>query len=105
MKMVVKYLPRVIAHLDDLEARTELSWASTIATSQFAQLGGGGGVGTCHGIEHALSGYRDITHGDGLAALFPAWMRSFYQVRKDRFRSLGKMSLVKRMVSRLQRSF
>ena len=39
MKMVVKYLPRVIAHPDDIEARTQLSWASTIAMSQFARLG------------------------------------------------------------------
>ena len=44
MKMVVKYLPRAIAHLDDIEARTQLSWASTIAMSQFARLGGGGGI-------------------------------------------------------------
>jgi hypothetical protein len=90
MKMVVKYLPRVISRLDDLEARTELSWASTIAMSQFAFLGSNGEVcATCHSIEHALSGYYDITHGDGLAALFPAWMRSFSTVRAERFRSLG----------------
>ncbi|MDD5289465.1 MAG: iron-containing alcohol dehydrogenase, partial [Dehalococcoidales bacterium] len=90
MKMVVKYMPRVMAHLDDLEARTELSWASTIAMSQLARLGSGGGSMTCHGIEHALSGYYDVTHGDGLAALLPAWMRSFYQVRESRFKSLGR---------------
>ena len=90
MKMVVEYLPRVIVHLDDLEARTELCWASAIATSPFGQLGGGGGPATCHGIEHALSGYYNITHGDGLAALFPAWMRSFNKVRENRFRLLGK---------------
>ena len=89
MKMVVKYLPRVITHLDDIEARTQLSWASTIAMSQFVRLGSGGGDQTCHGIEHALSGYYDVTHGDGLAAIFPAWMRSFYQVRQDRFRLFG----------------
>ena len=90
MKMVVKYLPRAIAHLDDLEARTQLSWASTIAMSQFARLGGGGGDMTCHCIEHAVSGYYDVTHGDGLAAIFPAWMMSFYQVRQARFDALGK---------------
>ena len=60
MKMVVQYLPRVIAHLDDLEARTQLSWASTIAMSKFAQLGSRGGPLTCHGIEHALSGYYEL---------------------------------------------
>ena len=90
MKIVVKYLPRAIAHLDDIEARTQLCWASTIAMSQFARLGGGAGDLTCHGIEHAVSGYYDVTHGDGLAAIFPAWMRSFYQVRQDRFKSFGK---------------
>ena len=28
-----------------------------------------------HGIEHALSGYYDITHGIGLAILTPSWMK------------------------------
>lgn len=90
MKMVVKYMPRVMAKLDDLEARTELSWASTIAMSQLARLGSGGGSMTCHGIEHAVSGLYDVTHGDGLAALLPAWMRSFQQARAGRFKSLAK---------------
>jgi len=90
MKMVVEYLPQALARLDDIEARTQLSWASTIAMSQFARLGGGGGTLTCHGIEHALSGYYDVTHGDGLAALLPAWMRFTLPVMKDRFDSLGK---------------
>lgn len=90
MKMVVKYMPRVMARLDDIEARTELSWASTVAMSQLARLGSGGGSMTCHGIEHAVSGLYDVTHGDGLAALLPAWMRSFQQARADRFKSLAK---------------
>jgi len=37
-----------------------------------------------------VSGYYDVTHGDGLAAIFPAWMKSFYQVRQDRFKSFGR---------------
>ena len=90
MKMVVEYLPRAIAHPDDLKARTELSWASTIAMSKIARLGGGGGSMTCHSIEHALSGYYDITHGEGLAALLPIWMRYFYKTNSTRFNSLGK---------------
>jgi hypothetical protein len=90
MKMVVKYLPQVLAKMDDLEGRTHLSWASTIAMSQFARVGGGGGTMTCHGIEHALSGYYDVTHGAGLAALLPAWMRFTLPVMKDRFRLLGR---------------
>ena len=90
MRIVVKYLAQVLAKLSDIEARSQLSWASTIAMSQFARLGGGGGSLTCHGIEHALSGYYDVTHGDGLAALLPAWMRFTLPATKDRFDSLGK---------------
>jgi len=90
MKMVVEYLPRAIAHPDDIRARTQLSWVSTVAMSKIARLGGGGGNMTCHAVEHALSGYYDVTHGEGLAALLPAWMRHFYRADNPRFNSLGK---------------
>lgn len=90
MRMVVNYLPRALARLDDIEARTQLSWASTMAMSQFVRLGGGRGYLTCHGIEHALSGYYDVTHGEGLVALLPAWMRFTLPAMKDRFDLLGK---------------
>ena len=90
MRMVVEYLPKAIAHPEDLRARTELSWASTVSMSQIARLGGGGGAMTCHSIEHALSGLYDITHGEGLAALLPVWMRHFYKVDNSRFSSLGR---------------
>jgi len=39
MRVVVKYLTKVLARLDDIENRTQLSWASTIAMSQLARLG------------------------------------------------------------------
>ncbi len=90
IRVVVKYLPQGLARLDDIEARTQLSWASTIAMSQLARLGGTIGAMTCHSIEHAVSGLYDITHGDGLAALLPAWMRHILPVRKERLDSLGK---------------
>jgi len=90
MRIVVKYLPKVLDRLDDIEARTQLSWVSTIAMSQLARLGGTVGSMTCHGIEHAVSGYYDITHGAGLAALLPAWMKHILPVRKERLDLLGK---------------
>ena len=90
MRMIVKYLPQVLARLDDIEARSQLSLASTTAMSAFATWGNGGGAITCHGIEHALSGYYDVIHGEGLAALLPAWMRFTLPTMKDRFDSLGK---------------
>ncbi|MFW6126175.1 MAG: iron-containing alcohol dehydrogenase, partial [Chloroflexota bacterium] len=90
MRIVVEYLPQVLTRPDDIDARTQLCWASTMAMSQFVRLGGGRGFLTLHGIEHALSGYYDVTHGEGLAALLPAWMRFTMPVMKHRFGLLGK---------------
>lgn len=90
LRIVVEYLPRVLTKLDDIEARTQLSWASTLACPQFLVLGGGYGERTCHSITHVMQGYYDIAHGDCLAALLPAWMRYTFPVKRDRFYSLGK---------------
>ena len=90
MKVVVNYLPQTLAKLDDVDARTQLSWASTIAMSQIIRLGGTVGSMTCHGIEHAISGYYDVTHGEGLAALLPAWMKHISPVRKERLDLLAR---------------
>ncbi len=75
---------------DDIKEREKLTWASTIACSQFAGLGGGTGVMTLHGIEHPLSGEYDVAHGDGLATLLIEWMKHTYPDRKERFELLGK---------------
>ena len=90
MRIVVEYLPRVLTRLNDVETRTQLSWASTIAMSQIARLGGTTGSMTCHGIEHSVSGYYDVVHGEGLAALLPAWMKHLAPVRKQRLDLLGR---------------
>jgi alcohol dehydrogenase YqhD (iron-dependent ADH family) len=90
MRVVVQNLPKVIAKPDDIDARGQLTWASTMAMSTLSRLGGGGGNLTCHSIEHALSGYYDVTHGAGLAALLPAWMKYHVPYRKERFKLLGK---------------
>jgi len=90
IRMVMESLPQALARPKDIKARTTLSWASTIACSQFTTLGGGAGVMTLHGIEHPLSGYYDIAHGDGLAALLPAWMRYTFPANSQRFHHLGK---------------
>ena len=90
MRMAVENLPRALEKPDDIDARNSLSQASTLACSQFVDLGGGAGTMTLHGIEHPLSGYYDIAHGDGLAALLPAWMASFFAERRERFASLGR---------------
>ena len=90
MKNVVKFLPLLKENLFNPGARRALAWASTMACSAFSGLGGGNGSMTLHGIEHPLSGLYDIAHGDGLAALLPAWLADVSRVRADRVRLLGE---------------
>ena len=54
----------------DLAARTHLSWCSSVALCGLVQSGRGGSW-ALHGMEHALSGHYNISHGRGLAILFP----------------------------------
>jgi len=52
----------------DIEARNQISWASTLVMAGF--LTGRNGGWPLHAIEHAISGlYPKISHGAGLAAL------------------------------------
>jgi alcohol dehydrogenase class IV len=90
MRIVVESLPEVLSRLDDIELRSGISRASTIACSQFATVGGGTGALTMHGIEHPFSGVYDIAHGDGLAALLVEWLRFNLPVREARVKQLGK---------------
>ncbi len=90
LRTVVKYLPIVRGDLHNHEARRALAWASTMACSSFASLGGGDGSMTLHGIEHPISGLYDIAHGDGLAALLPAWLADVSRERAGRIRLLGE---------------
>jgi alcohol dehydrogenase YqhD (iron-dependent ADH family) len=89
MVIVVNNTPIIRTDLNNIRVRTQLSWASTIACSAFASLGSGDGGMSLHGIEHAISAYSDVAHGDGLAALLPAWMEYTQPVALERFEQLG----------------
>ena len=75
IKTVIKYAPVALEKPDDLEARENLMWASSWAMNGFMSSGFGGGGPSNHPMEHQLSAYYDITHGVGLAILFPRWLR------------------------------
>ena len=74
LKTCIKYCPIALEKPDDYEARANLMWASTQALNGLI-ASGKSGAWTCHPIEHELSAFYDITHGEGLAIVTPRWMR------------------------------
>ena len=75
---------------EDYRARAEMMFACTLGCNGIYALGNSPSGWPCHGIEHALSGYYDITHGEGLAIITPRWMRFILSDRTiDRFVKYG----------------
>lgn len=60
---------------EDYTARAEMMFVCTLACNNIMSLGNSESGWPMHGIEHALSGYYDITHGVGLAIITPRWMK------------------------------
>ena len=75
---------------EDYTARAEMMLACTYGCNGILALGNSYSGWPCHGIEHALSAYYDITHGEGLAIITPRWMRHVLSERTmDRFVKYG----------------
>ena len=73
LKTCIKYGPIAIDHPKDYEARANLMWASSLAINGLLSYGSSVAWGV-HPMEHELSAFYDITHGEGLAILTPFWM-------------------------------
>ena len=73
LKNCFYYGPIALEHPDDYDARANLMWTSSMAINGI--LSDGAEVAWCvHPMEHELSAFYDITHGEGLAILTPHWM-------------------------------
>ena len=73
LRNAIQYAPIALAEPDNYEARAALMWDASLAINGL--LNSGCGVAWCiHPIEHELSAFYDITHGEGLAIITPVWM-------------------------------
>ena len=73
LKAIITEAPRVMADPKDYGARANIMWSGMIAHN------GTCGVGNeedwaAHFMEHEISALYDVTHGAGLAVIFPAWL-------------------------------
>lgn len=67
------------------EARANLMLCSTYALNGGMISVGMQGDWATHGMEHEVSAIYDIAHAEGLAILFPNWMKYVYRERIERF--------------------
>lgn len=75
---------------EDYNARAEMMLVCTYGCNDIYSLGNSQSGWPCHGMEHALSAYYDITHGEGLAIITPRWMKHVLSEKTvDRFVKYG----------------
>ena len=66
--MISGWLPAAVARGDDLEARSQMLFASNLAGQAFAT---GTGLGLCHAIAHPLGARLGVPHGVAIAGVLP----------------------------------
>ena len=75
LKSLMENARACLANPEDYRARAEMMLACTYGCNGILSLGNSPSGWPCHAMEHALSAYYDITHGEGLAIITPPWMR------------------------------
>ena len=97
IRSLIEEAPRVLSDPNDYDARANVMWAGTLAHNDIAGLGrnasptGRAGGWESHALEHELSAHdARITHGAGLAVIFPAWMRYVWRENPERFLAFGR---------------
>ena len=90
LKSLMANAKSCLANPEDYRARAEMMFACTLGCNGIYSLGNSPSGWPCHGIEHALSAYYDITHGEGLAIITPRWMEHILSERTlERFVKYG----------------
>ena len=75
LKSLMVNARKCLENPEDYTARAEMMLCCTYGCNGILSLGNSPSGWPCHAIEHALSAYYDITHGEGLAIITPRWMR------------------------------
>lgn len=71
---IMEEAPKVIANPQDYDARANIMWCGTIAHNDTCSLGRQEDWNS-HAMEHEISAEYDVTHGAGLAVVFPAFLQ------------------------------
>ena len=84
MRNTVVNMRRVLADINDVQARGNLMWDSAMAENGILKVGRLTDF-QAHQIEHQLGAYTDCNHGQGLAVIHPAYYRHILQDARDKF--------------------
>lgn len=89
MRNVIRNIRKLIKNPNDIEARSELMWDSSMAENGLLKIGKVTDF-QAHQIEHQLGAYTDCNHGQGLAVIHPVLYRHIYSEAVPKFARFAK---------------
>lgn len=89
MRNTIRNLRLVIENPQNMDARSELMWASAMGENGILKIGKVTDF-QAHQIEHQLGAYTDCNHGKGLAVIHPVLYRHIYEYSVKRFARFAK---------------
>ncbi len=86
---IMSEAPKVMQKPDDYQARANIMWSGTLAHNGICGTGRREDW-VSHAMEHEISALYGVTHGAGLAVVFPAWMTFMAEHRPQRGDQLAR---------------
>lgn len=87
IKIVFDYLPKAIENPSDIEARTQLAWADTLAGMCLAN----GGAQLPHPLGEIIGGICPrVPHGETLAIVYPEFLKYKEPLAQEKFERVAK---------------
>lgn len=90
MKNTVVNMKRVLADINDIQARGNLMWDSAMAENGILKVGRFTDF-QAHQMEHQLGAYTDCNHGQGLAVIQPVYYRYIMKDVEEKFTKFAKV--------------
>jgi len=89
IKEIMNIGPDLLNDLGNINLRSRMLYASTMALNGTTFLGRKSGDWGVHDIGHTLSMLYDLPHGATLSIAYPAWLKTFEKKQKNRIEKLG----------------
>lgn len=90
MRNTVINMRRLLADINDIQARSNLMWDSAMAENGILKVGRLTDF-QVHQIEHQLGAYTDCNHGQGLAVIQPIYYRYILEAAREKFTRFAKV--------------
>ena len=87
IERINEFLPRAVRNGQDLEARTQMAFASLLAGMAFSNAW----VALAHAIAHALGGLYDLPHGLCCALALPVAMEYNLEAKPEKYQQIAEL--------------